>query len=974
MPCRLKTIALPGIVLIALVLVLAYILGTNNPRFSEFVAQARGASTPQLLSQYNDRATLLGDRGRRLYPANNDPAGSQLISVSKARHGETEIQGNSIWYTPVTGYSGPDAFNYTARNQNGDTFRARVRLDIQRATPVELLLERMARQPETLAQVQYAPTNGRQVTAWQETLDRMRSDPWLARGFATVDAAIAAKRPVDLYVLIGDELLQGVTESGEFNDLGESFATALDRIWDTTPDQSNSNAILTLNCSVAGTSIVQWSNLHSPREDLPAWLQGKRDANLSEGCLFFLDWMLRDPRVPVVLRGLVIGFGTADLSLAQQESKLPGAWRQHLVQLVDLYRGSYGSDIALLLVPPLKVAADSVLSADWRRFNRTLRGLKTHNVSMVESRGLPQWQRDGELLLTDAGQRQLGERLARAAHDRWMDEWLYTPPESKPVLGAVGECSRQTPCFPGTNYLIAPRICARRDFFRPGGYTRLLCDQYGNSLHALAAGCNHCIDLEHIADTLGVGLVKTKTGQHFRPAAFMRQSLGGKRVEPLPYQNPHIIDAPRPCGYFDRESSTYLMPPGNYSLRVESRFSEHCSARERAACGLLLSPGRARREVFQREISIAAGRCTEILVQRPLGEVLTCGQQVTTDTVLGADMRCPEKLMDGLWIVQDGVTLDLNGYTIFGKPSPSFEQYGPSTAIKVHADNVTVKNGVIEGWDSGIFLEPARRTGFQVRKLTVRNLDVDDHNQQLFGIQMPRAVAAKIENVSFEFLSKFHADGMGTGMGSVTARRIRQFGGAASYTAGGYQCDHSIDDTHVELRESIISDAFLCSVFFQCVNSAQIDGNEFRWTGNSVSLLGGAPSGFCAHAGLPDSVKGVLLTENFIHGAHQSGLSFDGTKNSRAADNYIIDSGGRGIEMGHSLLCAHRETPGSHPLPDWFECFGASGNTLENNWVTSKWSSLTDLYENPRAHDNTWRNNICETIDGANIPPCLPEP
>ena len=256
----------------------------------------------------------------------------------------------------------------------------------------------------------------------------------------------------------------------------------------------------------------------------------------------------------------------------------------------------------------------------------------------------------------------------------------------------------------------------------------MLCDQYGSSLHALASGCNHCIDLEHIAGTLGVGLVKSKTGQRFRPAPYIHQTLSGKRVAPLPYQNPYLIGAPRPCGYFDRESTTFLMPPGSYRFRAESRFSESCTSRDPAACGLLLSPGSARREVFKREISVTAGHCTEVLVQRPAGEILTCGQQITRDTVLGADMHCPEKLMDGLWVVENGVTLDLNGYTIFGKPSPNFELYGPSTAIKVHADNVTVTNGVIDGWDGGVgswwAKEGTPSTGLEINRLTIRNLDI----------------------------------------------------------------------------------------------------------------------------------------------------------------------------------------------------------------------------------------------------------
>jgi hypothetical protein len=931
-------------------------------------------SAPPVVSpQYDDSATLLGDIPRSLFVLNNDPAGYELESVTSPRQGTVAIEGSAIRYTPPKGFAGTESFTYVARKSSSDALEATVRLEIVAVSAADLLVERVTSEPDTAANVWHSPRNATAEAARELMLESMREDPWLARGLLTVEAAVAARRPVDLYVVVGDELMQGVTETGKFNAVDDHFSADLDDIWDTTPDQSNANAILVLNCAIEDTSIVQWSDLTSPRESLPIDLGNEHGANLSEDCMFFLDRMLRDTRIPVALQGLIVGFGAADALRSAAEPQILQAWPAHLRRLVDLYRAAYGTNLALtLVVPPEPVDRESNTHAAWQEMRNVLRQHRTYNMSLVETTGLDTWQRNGQTLLSNSGQRGLATRLATAAHQRWVSEFQgIFEPVREPVLGTVGECSRQTPCFPGTEYLIEPKICEQRDLFRANAApTSILCDQYGNSLHALAAGCNHCIDLEHIAGNLGVALVKGKTGMHFQPGPFMAQSIDGTLLGPLPYQNPHVIEAPRPCGYFDRESSTFVVEPGSYLYRVESRANETCNGDDPAACGLLLSPESALRDTFQHQLTVAAGECRELLVQEQSGEILTCGQQITRDTVLGGDMHCPEKLMDGLWIVEDGVTLDLNGYTIFGRPSPGFDQYGPSTAIKVHANNVTVTNGVIEGWDTGIFVEQANRSGFIARTLSVRNLDVEDADHQLFGVQLPGVQGGLVEDTSFEFISKFHADGIGTGGGDIVARRIWQRGGAAAMLVGGYYCDHEQFPSRVELYDSIVRDAFLSSLFLQCIEHATVRDNEFSWT---TVPTRGAPAGLAAHASGPGAVIGLDISRNFIHGA-VTGLSFDGVQDSRADDNYIIDSVHIGLRMGHSLLCEHQENPGSHPLPDWFECFGASGNLVENNWVTSKWSSLTDLYENPKAHDNTWRDNVCETVEGPTVPPCVLEP
>lgn len=108
---------------------------------------------------------------------------------------------------------------------------------------------------------------------------------------------------------------------------------------------------------------------------------------------------------------------------------------------------------------------------------------------------------------------------------------------------------------------------------------------------------------------------------------------------------------------------------------------------------------------------------------------LVCGQLVTTSVTLDSNLGpCPG---DGLIVVADNVTVDLNGFKIFaanGAGDNAGVTFGrlaaPPTAttpevMLMTVNGGTVKNGTIEGFDAGVVL--AGGAGHTVQNLTLQN-------------------------------------------------------------------------------------------------------------------------------------------------------------------------------------------------------------------------------------------------------------
>jgi parallel beta-helix repeat protein len=86
---------------------------------------------------------------------------------------------------------------------------------------------------------------------------------------------------------------------------------------------------------------------------------------------------------------------------------------------------------------------------------------------------------------------------------------------------------------------------------------------------------------------------------------------------------------------------------------------------------------------------------------------IDCGDTLTEDTTLESDLvGCPA---DGLLIGADGITLDLNGHSISGPGTTDIRFDGVDNSAG--HDGVTIKNGVIQNFADGVFLDGGASDG-----------------------------------------------------------------------------------------------------------------------------------------------------------------------------------------------------------------------------------------------------------------------
>jgi large repetitive protein len=128
---------------------------------------------------------------------------------------------------------------------------------------------------------------------------------------------------------------------------------------------------------------------------------------------------------------------------------------------------------------------------------------------------------------------------------------------------------------------------------------------------------------------------------------------------------------------------------------------------------------------------------------------VNCGQVITQDTTLDADLTCPSitGVRAALFIGADGITLDLAGHTISA---------GSRSIIDEGYDNVTIRNGTLAN-DDGPLIEHA--SGTRLRNLRFEGISTgldlaDAHHTDVRASEFPGAALDIRDGSSFNTVAR----------------------------------------------------------------------------------------------------------------------------------------------------------------------------------------------------------------------------
>ncbi|WP_337061726.1 hypothetical protein [Kineococcus sp. G2] len=98
-------------------------------------------------------------------------------------------------------------------------------------------------------------------------------------------------------------------------------------------------------------------------------------------------------------------------------------------------------------------------------------------------------------------------------------------------------------------------------------------------------------------------------------------------------------------------------------------------------------------------LTVAAAGVVHAVTAEPPARRVRCGEVLTADVRLAADLRCDGP--GGLVVAADGVDVDLDGHAVTG-PGLVTGRSSAAHGISVRARGATVRDGRVDGWDVGI--------------------------------------------------------------------------------------------------------------------------------------------------------------------------------------------------------------------------------------------------------------------------------
>jgi parallel beta-helix repeat protein len=250
---------------------------------------------------------------------------------------------------------------------------------------------------------------------------------------------------------------------------------------------------------------------------------------------------------------------------------------------------------------------------------------------------------------------------------------------------------------------------------------------------------------------------------------------------------------------------------------------------------------------------------------------VTCGQVITHDTTLDADLNCfGTGVQAALFIGADGITLDLGGHTISASRSIIDEGH----------DNVTIRNGRFNN-DDGPLIKDA--SGTRLRNLRfegiVVGLDlVDAHRTDVRASEFPGAVLYMEEGSSF----------------NTAARNRFSFSEGVVVITRGANHNRVVDNTFTGSEDQI---------FLADADDNQVARNRMSALHNGITLVAGsdgntitdnvikadiAVSNFSIGISLSDSSHNVLLRNTTL--GNRVGFEVNSGSGNWLVDNRSVDT------------------------------------------------------------------------------------
>jgi len=317
---------------------------------------------------------------------------------------------------------------------------------------------------------------------------------------------------------------------------------------------------------------------------------------------------------------------------------------------------------------------------------------------------------------------------------------------------------------------------------------------------------------------------------------------------------------------------------------------------------------------------------------------LSCGDTITTDTTLDADLICAGT--PGLIIGAAGITIDLNGFTISGtacgfchgirngdfsataNPSPTFG-----------FDDVTIKNGVIVGFEQGIRgdtvknfkIENVLVTG-QTSSSAIDILDSDGVTIKKVSIVISSGAPATVEAIRLE--SDLN----------VKVQNVHVVGGSVGVNFACAPCPDTTGPTNGVIKDS----TFINNgngILLADTTSAKVKNNVVSGSSGSAILVGLK----CFVPVFP-TITNVEISGNVVSNNLSNGILLCKADGNKVKENVLTGNIGNGIELMDS-----------------------DTNKIEKNIALG--NTLDDMKQDGGSSGNTWKKNTCITKTDAGTGP-----